>query len=206
MNNLFKLICVVLLIASCGTSKKVKESKEHEKTTVKTEEIKKDSIVKEKELKIIKSDSIINITEILPTISEMEFDLNDIAKSEGDFKSTIKSGTGNEMTIEKKGSIIKITTKTSGSISTNISVTKSEINEIEKETNVKEENNNTSIETDKIKIEKRTVIRSLPWWFYPSISIFVMVLIYFFRKKIVGILFNLIPSLKTVKFLIKIIS
>lgn len=195
MKNLFKAICVALLIISCTSTKKIKETTTIEKTTVESKEKTKDSIVKVKEIKIIKNDSIVKIETTLPTVNEIEFDLDDYKDIEGDFKSTVKSG-DTETTIEKKGSKIKITTKTSGQKSIETNVTKNEITESTKETKIKELEKTDKVDTSDIEKSKVKKVTRIPFKFY---LIAFVILIIFFRKQIFTLLSNFFPALKLTK-------
>lgn len=191
----------MLLVVSCGSSKKIKESTTIKKTTIESKESTKDSIVDSKETKIIKKDSIVNIEKTLPTENEIEFDLDDFETVE-DFKSTVKSGE-TETTIEKKGSKVKITTKTQGHESTNTNVTKSELNEREKETKVTEENNNNKIEKEETRFEKFKRIVRIPLKYY---LIILILLIIIFRKLIARLLIKFFPVLKVSRFILFILK
>lgn len=189
----------MFLIISCGTSKKIKESTTIKKTTVEINNSIKDSIVNAKKTKMIEKDSIVNIEKTLPTENEIEFDLDDFETVDGDFKSTVKSGE-TETIIEKKGSKVKITTKTSGHKSVETNVTKNEIQESEKETKVKEVEKNDKVESSESEKEKIKKVVRIPFWIKIIFVIVVsLVLIYIFRKQILKILSTFFPALKLTK-------
>lgn len=203
MKNYFKAICMIFLIISCGTSKKTTKSTTHEKIVTHIEKSVKDSIVKESKTKVIKNDSIVKETETLATESEMEFDLEDLAKTEGDFKTTVKSGES-EITIEKKGGKLKITTKTAGSKSTDINVTKSETTDTNSDVKVKETNDNTLIEKETDTSESTTVKkRMIPWFVWIIAGLVALALS---RKKLFTLLANVFPALKATRLFLFILG
>ena len=128
----------------------------------------------------------------------------DLAKTEGDFKTTVKSGES-EITIEKKGGKLKFKTKTAGSKSTNTNVTKTETTDTKSDVKVTEKNDNTLIEKETTTSESTTVKkRMIPWFIWIVFGLFVIVAI--FRKKIFTGLSNLFPVLKATKLFIWILG
>lgn len=103
------LFISVFLFSGCGTYKRIEKSEKTKKTSKKTE--------------ITKKDSIKESTKVLPTQSELSYNLDDLKKS-GDFEQKVLSGNGTGSIISKKGNKITLKTRTSGSKNEKINVTK----------------------------------------------------------------------------------
>lgn len=194
---------MALLLISCGTSKKTTTSKGVEKTAIEIKETTKDSIVKEKDLRIIKKDSIVKEKEILPTESVIEFDLSDIINMEGDIKLSTGSLDGSGTTIIKKGNKLIIKTKTAGSKSIETKVVESEIIEKEIEIKTKEVDKEVKKETE-ITIEETTTVKTrVPFMFrifkFLLWLLIPLILIFIFRKFLLKNAVNLFPGFRATK-------
>lgn len=197
MKIYFKAICVIFLIASCGTSKKTKTFKSVEITSKESNVSTKDSITNIKEVEIIKKDSIVLIEKIQPTESVVVLDLDELG---GDFSQTTSSGDGTGTTIKKVGNQLIVTTTTAGSTNKETTVDKSEAKEKETDTKIKKTNDHEKTDSETTIDESSTVIVRTPWWMKFWIWLLVIIgLIVVFRKRIFGWLSTFFPVLKIFK-------
>jgi len=171
MKNIITLFLVCFLILSCGTYRNVKESNTVSKTTKSSTETAKDSVV--------------SITEVLPTSNELILNVNDF-KFRGDFEQKVLSGEGNETIIQKKGDKIILKNKNSGSKN--------------KTTNTKSKEKTELYTSEYVLKELSKTIKRTSWKY--KILFFILIALWQ-RKLITQLLVSVIPSM-TGKKIIKL--
>lgn len=148
------------------------------KKITKSQKTAKESISESK----IEKDSTASVTKTEAIENEAIYDLDFLSKQAGDFMNTVSSGQGSEFTIEKKGNQLKIRNKTPETES--------------KETNVTEKKEEFVYTSEYIETEIKKTIKKIPFKYWIYLLLF---LVFYYRKKIVGLLSFFFPALKSYK-------